>query len=410
MTRPRQASTVLLGTTLVVSAAWAQAPRTEPDPSSAVVAQVETAPVQTIPPDRYQMPIVLEPARRVSIMAMDDGVVRSLIAPLGGSVRETAEIVNLDVAEANARLKIAQAEVREARAAAGRDEVAAARLDAAQARAALAELAVERCRLRAPFAGRIVSYPVSVGQFVTKGAGVAELIDVSNLRALVPVDRTAVKEGSTIELVSEGKPITGKILAILPLPESLAPLREIAIPWAAAYVSIANPDGRTFEPGQRIRPPYAPTDAVAVLPDKAVLPAAAEGTSPTVRVVRSDLVTYIPVRILGAVGPGRMQVSGPFRQGDVAVVETNVPLAEGTFLRYLVAGGGTESAAARSGVGLAAEITPPQGGVIAPNAPATRIAPIGAGAPAAKITGRPSATKPASKPAATKGQGGQVPF
>jgi multidrug resistance efflux pump len=69
--------------------------------------------------------------------------------------------------------------------------MAEARLDAARARAELAGLDLERCILRAPFAGRLLAAPVDTGQFVAKGTTVAELADVSRLRVLVPVDRTA---------------------------------------------------------------------------------------------------------------------------------------------------------------------------------------------------------------------------
>src|SRR5262249_32276942 len=164
--------------------------------------------------------------------------------------------------EASARLKIAQAEVKErqAEAKAAKPEQAAiaeARLEAARARAELAQIELDRCTLRAPFAGRILAAPASPGQFLTKGSPVAELADVSTLRALVPVDRAAAPVGSEVVLSIEGRQVPGKVTALLPLPESLAALRELASPLAAAWVQVGNAKGE-LEPGHRVLSPFVP--------------------------------------------------------------------------------------------------------------------------------------------------------
>ena len=127
--------------------------------------------------------------------------------------------------------------------------MAQARLDAAKARAELAQLELTRCTLKHPFAGKIINAPVSGGQYVTKGQTLAELADYSILKVLVPVDRTAVKAGGDLELIIEGKPLAGKVSALVPLPETYAPLRELATPWAAAWVNINNASG-DHEPGR----------------------------------------------------------------------------------------------------------------------------------------------------------------
>src|SRR5437016_145974 len=79
--------------------AWAQAPGS---------ARVETEPLSLTPPDRYQVGVVLEPARRVVVMAPFDGMVRTLSVPVGASVREGEEIGQFDRAEASAKSDIAQ--------------------------------------------------------------------------------------------------------------------------------------------------------------------------------------------------------------------------------------------------------------------------------------------------------------
>lgn len=409
---------------MILEAAWAQGPgRTSPPVGAPASARVETAPVEPSPPDRFQVPTVLEAARRVTLVATEDGLVQGIPAKVGDSVRDRQDLVLLDRTEASARVKIARAAVKEAQAAvkAAREpadkEKASAQVEAAEARAELAQLALDRCTLKAPFAGLVLSYPVSVGQFVTKGTTVAELADTTSLRVLVPVDRTKVKEGQTLQLVSDGKPVTGKVQAMLPLPETFAPLRELATPWSAAWVVVENPVGAGLEPGQRVRNPFLPVAPIASLPARAVQSASSEPRArgdggAVVQVVRNDHVANVPVSVLGEVGPERVQVAGAFRQGDAAIVETSVPLAAGTYLRF---GGVQETAVqgtppdpnavgAVADVGAAPATTPP---------PAARVAPIGApdSAVPRPTASRPgAATKPATKPAPKAANGGAVPF
>jgi multidrug efflux pump subunit AcrA (membrane-fusion protein) len=400
-------------------AAWGQG--TKHEAPGHTTARVETAPLELTPPDRYNLPLVLEPTRRVAVMATADGVVRSLVVPLGAMVRENQEIIQLDRGEAAARLKIAQAEVKEMQAmptgkSANESSIAQARVEAAQGRADLAQLELDRCTLRAPFSGRVLNYLVSPGQYVTKGTTLADLADVSSLRVLVPVERNAVKEGGSLELVIEGKGVNGKVQTMLPLPDTFAPLRELATPWAAAWVTFANADGKAHEPGQRVRDPFLPTAPIAVVPSRAVRDSEESAAATSVQVVRSEYVTSVPVRLLGPAGPERMQVSGPFRPADLAIVESTVPLVAGTLIRFASSGDGpVEGVAPKQGLpGVVADLEPPVGSA-APGSPGSRIAPIGAPDSRAPKSSRgtvKSTVKPAnkgtSKPAA--GGSGNAPF
>lgn len=410
---------------VVVLAAWGQTQKGQQPAQTS--ARVETALLQLIQPERYQVPLVLEPNRHIAVMAMADGVVRALNLPLGAAVRENQEIIQLDRGEASAHLKIAQAQLKEMQAAAAgkignEAAIAQAKVDAAQARAELCQLELDRCSLRAPFAGRLLALPVSAGQFVAKGTTLADLADVSSLRALVPVDRNSVKEGGSLDLLVEGKNVTGKVQALLPLPEQFAPLRELATPWAAAWVTITNADGKAHEPGQRVNDPFLPTAPVAIVPTRSVREAEDKSSGSIVQVVRSEYVTHVPIRVMGVIGPERMQITGPFRPTDLVIVESSVPLAAGALIRF-----GNRSDAPVEGVapepglpGVVADITPPVGG--SGGLPGSRIAPIGApdsnvprsasrsGAP--KSSAKPAA-KPSSKsaaPAPASGGGGAVPF
>ena len=70
-------------------------------------------PLELTMPERYQVTEVLEPIRKVTLIAPADGLIRSIEARLGAVVRESQEIAQLDRTEAAARLKMATAEVNE---------------------------------------------------------------------------------------------------------------------------------------------------------------------------------------------------------------------------------------------------------------------------------------------------------
>jgi multidrug efflux pump subunit AcrA (membrane-fusion protein) len=378
-------------------------PSQGPGNPNQVAAKVERAPLYLTPPDRYRVTTVVEPLRKVAVMAPSDGVLRTLAVPVGSTVREGQEIARLDTNGAMARLKIAMASVKEMQAEfdavkqASRTTTAAAiaeaRLDAAKARGELAQMEVESCTLRAPFSGRIMDVLVSPGQYLSRGTTILEIDDVSSVRVLLPVDRTAVTVGGNVNFTVEGSGVTGRAQAVMPLTEGHATLRELASPLAAAWVIVANPTN-TLEPGQRAQSPYLPNAPIAGVASYSILKD--EAGNPIVQVIRAERVADVPIRILGILGPDRTQVSGPFRASDVLIQTTSVPLRAGTFIRFNdAASRGVEGQPPPADqVGEAAEVGSPG------------VAPIGAGGRAKPGT-RPSAPGAATKPAAG---GGVVPF
>ena len=327
---------------ILISATWAQAPPTS--------AKVETAPLELLAPDRFQIPAVLEPVRQVRIIATSDGIVRSQDAKTGAIVREGQAVAELDRVEAAARLKIAQAVVKELQAAL--DEVKAqssatksskiqaeARVEAAQARAELAHLDFDRCTLRAPFAGKLLDSRVSDGQYVDKGSVIAEVADVSSLRVYIPLGRAGTSVGGTVSLNVEGQVVTGKIQALLPLSESFSVLRELSSPLVSAWVTVPNGTGE-LEPGQRVLSPVLPTLPITTVAAHALLKSEEKDGPPIVQVIRNEYVTSIKVRVLGNPGPDRVQVTGAFRPTDSLIVSSSVPLLAGTLIRFSGGGGG----------------------------------------------------------------------
>ncbi|MGC8644293.1 MAG: efflux RND transporter periplasmic adaptor subunit [Isosphaeraceae bacterium] len=318
----------LLGAT----AGWAQALPT--------AATIESIPLELTMPEKYHVTAVLEPIRRVSLVAPADGVIRSIATPLGDTVRASQEIAQLDRAEASARLKVAQAEVKEKQAmlkSANQTYQAfyAAQLEAAQAKVELAQLELSRLTLSAPFAGRIIALPVSSGQYVMKGSVIAELADLTSLKSLVPVDRRTVSEGSDAQVFVEEQARTAKIQSVLPLPETYASLRDLAAPFASAWVVISNTKG-DLAPGLRVRSATLPITPLATVPKDSIKTTEGAGASAgsMVQVLRNEYVTNVPVSMLGKVGAERMQVTGALRTTDALIVSSSVALLPGTLVRF----------------------------------------------------------------------------
>lgn len=386
----------------------AQAQQTPGANPSQIAAKVERAALAITPVERYLAPLTLEPLRRVAVMAPAEGVLRTLAVPIGATVTEGQEIARLETGVALARHKIATANVREAQAEVtslptdrGRP-MAEARLDAAKARAELAQMEIDACTLRAPFNGRVTAIDVAPGQYLTRGATILTIDDTTSLRVLLPVNREAATVGGPLRFTVEGAGVSGRVQAVLPLPDARATLRELASPLVAAWVVVDNPTG-ALEPGQRVQSPYLPNAPIAGVPAYAIKKD--EEDRSIVQVIRAERVVDVPVKILGPLGPDRSQVSGTFRSSDALIQASSVPLRAGTFIRFNDAEPGrvvegTPPPADR--VGESAEIALPSGG----NTPAG-VAPIGAG-------GRPrpptSPTRPATAPATKPSSGGVVPF
>ena len=301
-------------------------------------ARLEAVPLELTMPERYRVTEVLEPIRRITLVAPADGVIRSLETRLGAMVRESQEVAQLDRTEASIRLKIATAEVTEKQALLKTNktylDVYQAQLEVAEARAELAQLELARCTLRAPFAGRVTSLPVCSGQYVLKGATIVELADVSSLKTLQPVDRRVVVPDAPLTIHIEGREVAAKVLAILPLPETFVRLRELATPFAAGLLTVPNPKG-DLEPGLRVLHESIPTTPVATVPKRAVKQEDARTSEAViVQVIRNEYVVNVPVRVLGDIGPDRVQIAGSLRPSDSLIVSTSVALLAGTLVRF----------------------------------------------------------------------------
>ena len=377
-------------------------------------AKIDAQPLELTNPDRYRIPSILEPVRRVTLIATTDSILRNQEVKAGALARDGQVVAQLDRTEAVAKLKLAQASVKEEQAIldglkgdASQSVLAGARLEAAKARLELAQLELDRTTIRAPFSGKIVSSPLSDGQFVTKGTVIAELADVSSLKLLIPINRAAAALGSVVTLNHDGESLMGKIHALVPLSESFSLLHELRTPYTGAWLMIANPDGK-LEPGERLHAPDLPENLLATIPEQALQKSPDNKEPTTIQVLRNEYVATVKVKRLGGVLAGTVQITGSLRPNDLLIVSSSVPLAPGTLVRFNPSSMPIEGTNPNPNVaGVLAEVTPPRfGGRVAPIGPPGSALPKAATSKKAEV--RPTANpRPRDERPASRASGGQ---
>jgi len=212
----------------------------------------------------------VEPDRSVAVAAEVAGAVTALEARRGDTVAEGAVLVRLrtrpvelELAEARARLAEVEAQLVRATADAKRSERLFARTlvaeqevdatradrdalghrrDAAKAQIARLEDRLAHMVVRAPFAGRVVAEHTEVGAWVGVGDPVAEVISLSPVRIRLPVPEQTVSglkvgQAVTIRIDALGEQRTGRIVAIVPRADAQARTFPVE-------VAVANRDGR----------------------------------------------------------------------------------------------------------------------------------------------------------------------
>lgn len=209
-------------------------PRPAPPPAVApppplVLTRLQTAEAR---PREVALAAVIEPWRRTEARAALDGRVVETPAAEGDMVAEGAPLALLLPEDRPARLREAKAKVAARRAeaeaarallpsgGAARNRVidAEARLAEAEREAAAAAQAVEDLVVRAPFEARLERRLVEAGRWVMRGDLVAELSDVSRLRArgfAAERDLPLIREGARARFEPRnGAPVEGRVIFV----------------------------------------------------------------------------------------------------------------------------------------------------------------------------------------------------
>jgi len=204
------------------------------------------------------------------------------------------------------------------------------RIDQSTAEIARIRDDLERCQIRAPFAGVVVDKLTEVGQWITLGGPVVEMVALDDIEVRVEVPEryyAMLATGSEVEVKFEALPemeVSGTVSEIIPR----------ANPQARSFpvkVRIANRERRigvgmlaqvAMAVGERYEALLVPKDAVVrVGPQEQVFRIKDDGT-----------VEPIPVQIGQGVGEW-LVVAGPLAGGDRVVTRGNERLQPGQAVR-----------------------------------------------------------------------------
>lgn len=299
---------------------------------------IEREPAVLIAPKAYQVALALDPAKRVQLAAVEDGVIRRIQCGIGKPLAAEAEALRIDDRALQLKLERAKANFRAAeielrRAQTGKDadliEIAEAKQQAAKAELDLGEFEAGQAIVRAPFDGVVLRVNVIAGEWVRAGQPLAELADVTKLKVEIPVDRQDENsaQGKTVELKIEDAVVEGTIEHVLPPAERFQPLRDIVDSVASAIVVLDNAGGK-YAVGQTVHSPLIPRHPVCEVAKSSLKTHPDGGWK--LQVIRTGVVHDVAVTALGRVGEDRMYVSGPFAQGDEVITKTSKELPSGT--------------------------------------------------------------------------------
>ncbi|MBL8851554.1 MAG: HlyD family efflux transporter periplasmic adaptor subunit [Planctomycetaceae bacterium] len=315
-------------------------------------AVIERLPLVLRDPRSYQTPLSLAPASAIDLVAHFDGIVSAVQVQPGQAAARQSELVRLESTELQLQLDRAKA-ARDA----AQDQGEAAK-EVANLDVKIAEYRLEQAIIRATFDGTITQIHVVPGQFVRAGDPLVRLADLRKLKVAMPVDRSTVKTGATLDVKVEDQSASGQVQSIQPLLSQFEPLRELFVSVATAVVTVDNANGK-FSDGQTVYSSLIPRTPVAEVPTLAV-GGNAEG-SRRVQVIREGFVRDVAVELLGQSGTDYVFVTGRFGPTDELVVKSSKDLRDGMrVLPATVAGGGNSTPnPARSPSGAAGQGTTP---------------------------------------------------
>lgn len=267
------------------------------------------------------------------------GRVISVSAAQGGEVAKGDLLAELDttiyraqVAEADAKRKLWQANAERANSLMAKGagtpkavDEAASELGVAEAALNLAQANLAKTRITAPFGGTLGLRQISVGEYLSPGQAIFTLsrIDPLYVDFAVPQTELAVlKQGTRIDIKTDafpGESFAGTILAIDPKLDAAA--RAVSV-----RAEIANPQGR-LRPGLFIEVEISAgqIDNAVVIPEQALV---ARGDRVFVYAVEDSKAVMKPVKT-GLRQAGKVQIVEGLAVGETVVTDGQLKLRPG---------------------------------------------------------------------------------
>ena len=207
---------------------------------------------------------------------------------------------------------------------------AAARVKQAQERLAALDTQLSYASIRAPFSGVITDQFQYEGEYVSAGAKLFAIADVSEVIVKGPVPDTVVvglKVGDSATVLPEEMPDTKLEGAISLISRASDPQSRTVEIW----VNLKNEDGRlrAGSAAKILVTTSTATDAI-VIPASAVTLEASNSGEGTVMVVDENSVAHETKVTVGIHNPDQVEITSGLKEGDTVVTEGNYALPDGT--------------------------------------------------------------------------------
>ncbi len=235
-----------------------------------------------------------------------------------------------------------------------RESLARSAVAAAEAKLGLARRALEDSTVRAPFAGLIARRHVSVGEFLTTGTALFDLVALDPIEVeftLAEIDSSKVEIGFPVEVTLASHPdeiFSARVSMISPTIDPRTRTLRVK-------AELPNPEGR-IRPGlfAHVDLGVSERKGALVVPEDAIVQRAAG--SIVFRLRPDERVERVKVEP-GVVGDGWVEVQKGLRAGDVVVVRGQTRLAEGVLVSVRHADGSVFDPGGLLGIeeGLASE-------------------------------------------------------
>jgi len=266
------------------------------------------------------------------VARLDDSMLKLQYASDSANVVRLAASLRYDQAQADRMQNLMNAS---AIAASTRDQAVSQRdVDSAQLAQARAELnrtkyQLDHSEIRSPFPGRVAQRLIQPGEYAAVGKDIVRLVDIDDIEitAQAPIDTTRfLREGVPLTVEIEGKAITAKLRAIVPIGDQLSRTVELRVALAAG-------DGVVGDAAKVFVPSAIPRDVLAVPRDALVL---REDNTYVFKVTQKNVAQRIAVET-GSEDGTLVEIRGAVQPGERVIVRGAERLEAGQKVRATIA-------------------------------------------------------------------------
>ncbi len=185
-----------------------------------------------------------------------------------------------------------------------------------------ANFLLERTKIRSPFAGRVVSRNVQIGEFANPGSQIARIVDTTNLEVRTQASASlvsALSAGDLLNITKGDEILQGTVRAIVPVGDEVSRTLEMRVSLPEGSDWFVGAAVRVTVPSARPRLAVtAPRDALHIRND----------SIDVYRISENNKAQKIPVE-LGVADGDLIEIIGDIEPGDRLVIRGGERLSDG---------------------------------------------------------------------------------